>query len=364
MDNIPVTDLVNTLQDDSTNLMETYQKLESQWAEKNEYLNNLKMGRFDDTAIKLLDEMVALELHIKDNESQIQEIQNKLQVFEDDHTFIKKYNEKNIDQESFYFSAFETATGFKNSFLEYKKNAEEIKTLSPLVENLKKQVEEKEKIRDYLRSCCRNETKFHQFVKEYTKFHPEQKFSKWSELKWVFTGRFIIMGFPEEAYEHYKKILDDHIERASTSYWNVKKEFEQKNSIYERLKETHDAMTNHAGFMRKFSAKKNTKGVVVFTPTDYIGGFRNKAMSYKKLKDQKAFHQENCATALQIIRNIENNLHIRQSEIEVLYASLIEEMTTKVEQLASQKRTAFKKWSENQSLENHPDRLPKNLFKL
>lgn len=355
---------LNTPQDDSTNLMERYQELESQWAEKNQYLNNLKMGRFDDTAMKLLDEVVALKINIRDNEAQIQDIQDKLQVFEDDHEFIQKYNEKNMDQESFYFSAFETVTGFKGNFLEYKKNAEELKVLSPLVENLKKHVEEKEKIHDYLRSCRTNEKKFHQFVKEYTKSNPDQKFSKWSELKWVFTGRFIIMGFPDEAYEHYKKILDDHIERATTSYWNVKKEFEQKNSIYERLKETHDDMTNHAGFMRKFSAKKNAKGVVVFTPADYISGFRKKAMAYKKLKDQKALHQENCATALQSIRNVENNLHIRQSEIEVLYASLIEEMTTKVEQLASQKRAAFKMLSESKSLENHPDSVPKNLFKL
>lgn len=269
-----------------------------------------------------------------------------------------------MDQESFYFSVFETVTGFKGSFLDYKKNSEEIKILSPLVENLKNQVQEKGRIRDYLYSCFNNETKFHQFIKEYTKSNPDQKFSKWSELKWVFTGRFTIMGFPEEAYEHYRKILEDHIERANTSYWNVKKEFEQKNSIYERLKEIHDDMTNHSGFMKKFSVKKNAKGVVVFTPADYISGFRKKAMAYKKLRDQKAFHQENCTTALQSIRNVENKLHIRQSEIEVLYASLIEEMATKVEQLASQKRTAFKKWSENPSLENHPDRLPKNLFKL
>lgn len=350
--------------DNGTNLMQTYQKLESQWAEKNEYLNNLKMGRFDDTAIKLLDEVVVLKIHIKDNEEQMQEIQNKLKVFEDDHAFIKKYNEKNIDQESFYFSIFETVTGFKGSFLEYKKNSEEIKILSPLVENLKKQVQEKTRIRDYLRSCCKDETKFQQFVKEYTKSNPDQKFSKWSELKWVFTGRFIIMGFPENAYEHYKKILEDHIERANTSYWDVKKEFEQKNSIYERLKEINDYMTSHVRFMKKFAEKKSTQGVVVFTPKDHISGFRKKAMAYKKLKDQKVFHQENCSTTLKTIRDVENNLHIRQSEIEVLYASLIEDMTTKVEQLASQKRAAFKNWSESQSLENHPDTVPKNLFKL
>ncbi len=95
VENISVTDQqINSPQDNFKNLMEMYQKLESQWAEKNEYLNNLKMGRFDDTAIKLLDEVAGLRINIKDNELQIQEIQTKIKVFEDDHAFIKKYNEK------------------------------------------------------------------------------------------------------------------------------------------------------------------------------------------------------------------------------------------------------------------------------
>lgn len=47
-----------------------------------------------------------------------------------------------------------------------------------------------------------------------------------------------------------------------------------------------------------------------------------------------------------------------------LYASLIQEIEGKVAGLAAQKRSAFKQWSEHKSREQHPNLVPKNLFKI
>jgi len=162
----------------------------------------------------------------------------------------------------------------------------------------------------------------------------------------------------------YKNILKEHYNRASDAYWSVRNEYFKKHERYEELRKEQEHLTKQGGFVKKISEKKNSKGVVVFTARDHINGFRKKALSYKSLIDQKTIEQEKYTNTLNEFQTIENKLHIRQSEIEVLYADLIEEITVKVANLATQKRLAFKSWSESKSLENHPDTVPKNLFKL
>lgn len=346
-----------------TALMQAYQSLESQWAQSNDYLTNLKLGRFDDTATTLWAEIDRIKTRLETYEEQMAAGRIQMQEFEDDSDFIKLYNEKNTNTDSFYFSAFEVVSGFKGSFLQYKNNADELLKLTPLVENLKQQVEEKEKIRNFLYACSYDENKFGQFVDEYIKSNTDKKVSKWSQLRMIIVGQGVIMGFPEDAYHTYNAILEEHYTKANEIYRKMRDECLEKTEIYEQLQRKQLGISTN-GFLERYKEKKNSKGIIVFTARDYVSGFRKKALAYKNLIDQNALNQENCTIAKDNLRQTQGALHIRQSEIEVLYASLIQEIEGKVANLAAQKRFAFKQWSEYKSREQHPDQMPKNLFKI
>lgn len=347
-----------------TSLIDEYQVLEEQWSKNNEYLTNLKKGCFDDTAEQLLKTIEDLNERIEKHELRMKQLHQQIDVFEDDNDFIKIYQEKNVDKDTICFSVLETVSGFKNDFIQYHQNIQEILNLEPLVNGLKKQMDEKEKIKRYLFDCQFSESKFSKFVSEYLKENKDQKVSKWSQLKMVISGQDFILGFPEDVYYKYKKILKEHYEKSDEEYWSLHREYNKKHNAYKYIKLNQQVLCEKGGFLQKIAEKKNSKGVVVFTARDYVNGFRKKALAYKGLVDQKNNEQEKYANTLDALKDVESKLHIRQSEIEVLYASLIDEMALKVANLATQKRSAFKKWSENKSQENHPDFVPKNLFKI
>lgn len=354
----------NKMNASSASLMSEYQNLEEQWAQSNECLINLKKGCFDETAKQLLEKCDNLKICLQKQEERLRDLNHQIDIFQADKDFLKMYQDKNLDKESVFFSVFEIASGFRRDFLKHQENDQELIKLEPLVNALKKQMDEKKKIKDYLYECKRSEQKFKNFISEYLKENPDQKTSQWSRLKLAFSSEYFIFGMPEEVYKKYDNVLNEHYNRANDNYWSVRNEYLKKHEASEDLKKKQENLTQYSRFVQKVQEKKNSKGVVVFTARDYINGFRKKALSYKNLVDQRTIEQERYTNTMNEIQGIGNKLHIRQSEIEVLYADLIEEITVKVANLYAEKRVAFKGWLESKGLEHHPDSAPKNLFKL